>query len=237
MTLRNKAKTLWHRLWPAHCVVCGGTDFPGALDICPGCATDLLRNGPGCPRCAEPGAPDLCCGRCLKQKPAFDAVISPYVFEFPVDLLIRGLKFRRRLANGRVLGTLLGEHLAEQAEPLPELLIPIPLSSKRLRRRGFNQALEIARPVAERLDIALATGYVRRIRDTREQTGLDALARQRNLRNAFKVIRPVDCAHVCIVDDVVTTGSTANAMAIALKQHGVERVDVWAVARASQKNG
>ena len=118
-TLRNKVKTLWHSLWPAHCVVCGGTDFPGTLDICPGCAADLIRNVPGCPRCAEPGAPDLCCGRCLKHAPAFDVVVSPYAFEFPVDLLLRGLKFRRQLANGRVLGSLLVEYLAIQSGPLP----------------------------------------------------------------------------------------------------------------------
>jgi ComF family protein len=110
----------------------------------------------------------------------------------------------------------------------------VPLSASRFRRRGYNQAIELARHLRKHLGVAMCTDLVTRIRDTPEQAGLNRKQRRRNLRGAFAVSRRIPGAHVAIVDDVVTTGSTANELAKVLKRAGATRVDVWAVARAGR---
>jgi ComF family protein len=116
----------------------------------------------------------------------------------------------------------------------PEVLLPVPLHPARLRERGFNQALELARPLARRFDRPLLIDAVRRIRATPPQTGTDRGARRRNIRNAFALHRPLPWRHVAIVDDVMTTGSTVAELARLLRRNGVERVQVWVAARAQR---
>lgn len=153
-------------------------------------------------------------------------------YEYPVDRLVQGAKFHRRLHQARALGELLGMALAARPrpQPVPELLVPVPLHARRLAERGYNQALEIARPVAERLGLVLAPSLARRVVATAAQTGLSRAARRRNLRGAFVA---GGCAgrRVAIVDDVITTGSTAAALLRALRRAGAAQVEVWAVAR------
>lgn len=151
----------------------------------------------------------------------------------PVDHLIHRLKFRGALACGRLLGTLLATGLADRVrDDLPQCIVPVPLHRSRLAVRGYNQAMELARPVARRLGVPLDPYCCTRRRATMEQSALDAADRAANLRGAFVVSRcPGD--DIAIIDDVMTTGHTVAALALALRQAGVGRIRVWVCARAA----
>lgn len=145
--------------------------------------------------------------------------------------MITGLKFGSQFKNARLLGTLLAEYLQKTAEK-PDCIVPVPLHTARYHERGFNQALEIARTVSKTLQIPLDFSNCVRHKDTPHQTGLSAKKRRQNLRRAFSFRKPIRAHHVAILDDVMTTGSTVNALAAELKKVGVNRVDVWVCARA-----
>ncbi|HEY0180687.1 MAG TPA: ComF family protein [Dokdonella sp.] len=221
-------------LLPPRCVLCGARGA-AARDLCAGCARDLAVNAPCCPRCALPlEAPAPLCGECLVREPPFAAAWAPFRYAPPLDALETRFKFHRDLAAGRVLGELLVERARVERPPRPAALVPVPLHRARLRERGYNQALELARPLARAFAIPLATDALLRARDTPAQTGLDAAARRRNLRGAFVVAAPLP-DHVALVDDVMTTGATVREAARALRRAGVARVDVWALARAPSR--
>lgn len=217
-------------LMPPACVLCHG---PGAAgrDLCLGCEADLPYLTIACQRCAMPLPMAGICGACQQDPPPFDATRALFHYREPVNHLIQRLKFNRKLYVARLLSDLLAQQLAG-VWPRPEAIIPIPLHPLRLRQRGFNQALELARPVAEALSVPLLPQACFRERDTPAQSGLDAVARHRNLKGAFKVAPALNLRHIALVDDVMTTGSTVAVVAQALRQAGVERVDVWVVARA-----
>ncbi len=222
-------------LYPPTCILCGDP-APGTLDLCPGCHGDLTANAPCCPLCALPtaaGAEHLPCGRCLKKRPLFERCLAPLRYLPPADELIGGLKFHGRLSHGRVMGELLADYLAWRLTPgdHPQVLIPVPLHPRRLRERGFNQALELARPVAKRLQLPLRPHDCLRRLATPQQTGLSALERRRNLRGAFSAAGLKGVAHVALIDDVVTTGATVTELTRVLRRAGVQRVEVWAVCR------
>lgn len=171
------------------------------------------------------------CGRCLGRPPAFDKVYAPFLYRDGMRYLITGLKFGARHAHARLLAQLLAEHVKQQAE-LPDYIIPVPLHKTRYRERGFNQAIEIARTVAAETGIRLDLTSCRRRRDTPHQTGLTARQRRKNVRNAFEMVAPTPGLHVVLIDDVLTTGSTAHELAALLKRQGALRVDVWVCAHA-----
>ena len=175
-------------------------------------------------------APALC-GSCLSRQPAFDVTYAPFIHQGAIRHLIGSLKFGSHYKNARLLGMLLAEHLKQSAER-PDLILPVPLHKSRYRSRGFNQAIEIARTVAKELQIPLDLTSCRRHRDTLHQSQLPAKKRRKNLKNAFSVVKPIHARHIAIVDDVMTTGSTAHELACVLKKAGVSRVDVWVCARA-----
>ena len=229
--LRNDAARL---LWPARCLVC---DAPGAdgLDLCEACSAALPWNRCACARCAMPlpaGAwdPTSACGPCLRHPPPLAAVHAACVYAAPIDRLLPRFKFHNDLAAGRLLAQLMAEAFA--ALPRPAALLPIPLHRARLRRRGYDQALELARPLARALDLPLLESTLVRARATPPQSRLDARQRRRNLRGAFAVRTGTPLpAHVVLVDDVMTTGATLHAAAAALRRAGVARVDAWVCAR------
>lgn len=226
--------------WPPRCALCGqsGTPDRETLDLCAGCEGDLPLNDSACEHCAEPLPATqsglALCGRCLQRPPVFDACVAPFRYAFPVDRMIQGLKYRRELVYGRILGQLLARHLC-QRETRPELVIPVPLGLARYRERGFNQARELALPVCKSLGLTLSSHLVARHRETQEQASLDRNERLKNTQRAFALTAPITARHVAIVDDVVTTGSTANEISKVLRAAGVEWIEVWAVARAERK--
>jgi ComF family protein len=175
---------------------------------------------------------DQWCGDCLEDPPGFDEVVTAFDYRFPIDRLIRRFKFSADLATGAYLGDALTRAVA--AAPAPDMLLASPASSARLRERGFNPALLLARRIGSGLGIAIDSGIVAKIRHTPPQTGLDQAARQRNLRGAFAVRCRLDGLHVAVVDDVLTTGATLSALAGVLKDAGAARVSGWVAARTPE---
>lgn len=237
-TTRNLVYGLWRwmqfAVLPPLCLLCGQRGA-GMRDLCVACAAELPRNRLCCPRCALPlQTPAPLCGECLKREPPFTAAVVPFVYAHPLDMLMTRLKFGRSLAAGRVLSQVWIDALHEhRPATMPEALIPVPLHNTRLRERGYNQALELARPLAREFAIALRHDALIRVRSTPAQSNLDAKTRRRNLRGAFEVIADARLpSHVALVDDVMTTGTTLRECARTLRRAGVARVDVWALARA-----
>lgn len=227
------ARRAFAALVPYRCLLCGA-DGDRARDLCPGCAADFAANRACCARCAVPlahAAP--VCGACLRSPPPFDAAWSSFRYAHPLDLLEARFKFHADLAAGRVLSDLLIERFRIDAPALPDAIVPVPLHRARLRARGYNQALELARPLARSLAIPLRDDRLVRTRATDAQSALDAKARRRNLRGAFTVEAGAPLpAHVALFDDVMTTGATLREAALTLRRAGVARVDAWALARA-----
>lgn len=232
------SKFIHNTLLPDTCILCGNQGHEG-LDLCPGCRRDLPFNSHYCSRCALPlpaaAPPGSLCGPCQRRPSVYDLCIAPFRYEGPLPHLVTGLKFHARMNHARLLGQLLARALQRiPSQPQPQLIIPIPLHPARLRERGFNQALEIARGPARLLGIPLETRSCLRRKTTAPQSGLDLRARRRNLRQAFALSQPPDARHVVLLDDVVTTGNTVSELAKTLKRAGMQRVDVWAVARTER---
>lgn len=235
MGVREAMGRQWRRwmgfVLPARCLLCDAAG-EGGLDLCAGCADELPRNRACCARCALPLAEALPqCGQCQRSPPPWDAAWAPFRYGWPLDRLESQYKFGADLAAGRVLSTLWRLELRPVA--LPQLLLTVPLHHSRLRQRGYNQALELARPLARDFGVPLRHDALLRRRATDAQTELDALARRRNVRGAFAVRDGVTLPdHVAVLDDVMTTGATVAECARELRRAGVQRVDVWALARA-----
>ncbi len=227
---------LWHRVLPPTCLLCGAPGEEGR-DLCRGCAGDFAINVPCCPICALPlktQAP--MCGECLERPPPFAVTWAPFRYEHPLDLLEARFKFRGDLAAGRVLANLMRERAAIDSPARPEAIVAVPLHIARLRQRGYNQAWEIAKALSAAFGIPLLRDALMRTRATSAQTGLDAEARRKNMRGAFVVANERALPdHIAVVDDVMTTGTTARECARVLRRAGVSRVDVWALARAPQR--
>ena len=202
--------------------------------ICHDCLADLPRIQHACPRCGaglgEPVA--TACGACLRQPPQYNSSCIPYRYAPPLIPLITGLKFHARLAEARLLTELFLASYSTATLSLPQCLIPVPLHPQRLRERGYNQALELARMLSQRLHLPVENQVVQRRLHTAPQSELSGESRRRNMRRAFQLKAPVPCQHVAIIDDVVTTGSTVNELARVLRHGGVEVIEVWAIARA-----
>lgn len=204
--------------------------------ICNPCELDLPWLAGQCRHCAVPMPQfELACGSCLKRPPAFRRVLVPWRYDFPVDTLITRFKHQSQWPLGRLLAGMLGEHLAHAfADGLtpPDALLPVPLAGRRLRQRGFNQAAMIATWLGERLHLPVLD-CLQRTRDTPAQQGLDAAARKRNLRRAFALRNPLplEGRHLALIDDVLTTGATADALARLLLSAGAAAVDVYCLAR------
>ncbi|VEF13298.1 phosphoribosyltransferase [Pseudomonas fluorescens] len=218
------------------CILC---DEPtdAEMPMCVACETELPWLGSHCQTCALPlSADSLTCGDCLLEPPAFEQVVAPWVYGFPVDSLITRFKHNAKWPFGRLLAELLGQYLQHRFDeglPRPDTLLPVPLANKRLRQRGFNQAAMLARWLSESLDLPCEEQTLLRIHDTDAQQNLDAKSRKRNLRNAFALApdAAVKGRHLALVDDVLTTGATAQALARSLINAGAARVDVYCLAR------
>jgi len=209
------------------CFLCRGTS---RHTLCDACERDLPRlASPRCPRCALASPGGAICGRCLAQAPRYDATVAALAYEFPADALIHAFKFRGELALAPLMSHLLLEEIPPSVRV--DMVIPVPLSAARLRERGYNQALELARPISARLGARLDFGACERAREAPPQTELPWAERAKNVRGAFRCTRALDGATVAVVDDVMTTGATLDEIAGTLKAAGAARVVNWVVAR------
>jgi len=217
------------RLLPAQpCLLCGALSRDGLC--CKACDDELPRlSAAHCPSCALPTPTGEVCGRCLQHPPAFDHAVAAFSYSFPIDQLIKALKFHERL----ILIDFLADELASRITIKPDCLIAIPLHPTRLRERGFNQSQLLAARISKRLGIPLLTEACQRVRDTPPQSSLPWKERDKNMRDAFAVSSSADFvdSHVAIVDDVMTTGASLGELARTLKKAGAREVSVWVVAR------
>lgn len=221
--------TIFTQLLPAQpCLLCGADSHAGLC--CSACDADLPRlTVAHCPVCGLPTPDGSVCGECLKQPPAFDHTVAAFRYAFPVDKLIQALKFHERL----ILVNYLADALARRIAARADCIVALPLHPVRLRERGFNQSLLLARRIARQLDIPLLADACERVRDTAPQSSLPWKERDKNMRQAFicKPAADVHGKHVAIVDDVMTTGASIGELARALKQAGASEVSAWVVAR------
>lgn len=223
--LRKAARAVF----PPRCLLCREVGADGR-DLCRDCSAALPWNDSACLHCALPLQEPGTCGACLQRPPPLTETHATFVYGFPVDRLVPRFKFHKDLVAGRLLSELMAERLRDL--PRPAALVPVPLHPDRLRQRGYDQALELAKPLSQALGIALLPQALLRTRATAPQSELDASARQRNLRHAFEANGEVQLPdHIALIDDVMTTGATLQAAAKRLRRAGVNRVDAWICAR------
>ena len=226
---------LHHWLFPPLCLLCGAAGTRGR-DLCTGCSADLPRNHNPCAACALPLAPGQSgfCPHCRLHPPPFEYTFAPLVYRPPLDHLIGRLKFGGRLSYARLLGDFFALSFAESSLALPDCIIPVPLHPQRLRERGFNQAIELARPIARQYRIPLVIDQLQRTRHTTAQTDLPASQRRTNLIGAFMASAQLAGARVALMDDVITTTSTTRECARTLQAAGVTAIQTWAIARTAE---
>lgn len=224
----DNCRFLAHRLLAPACVLCG---VPATIEgLCRGCREDLPRlSAVRCPYCALPTPAGETCGRCLASRPAFDHVACSLAYAFPANALVLGLKYRRDLACARPLAAGLARALEQ--EPYPDLVIAMPIAPARLAERGFNQAAELARLAASEFGLRVEVSLARRTRESAPQATLPWKERARNVRGAFECTADLHGKTVAVVDDVLTTGATLNALARVLKQRGACQVVGWIATR------
>ncbi len=223
-------KNLLNSLLPVSCGLCNATTG-SHLPLCQPCLSELPVIGISCCTCALPLASHGSCGKCQQKQPAYDQIQALFLYHEPVNFLVQQFKFSRKLEYSSLFSSLMAKKLLSLSEQ-PDVLLPVPLHSSRLRSRGFNQSWEITRQLSIITGINACHKICQRIKKTPLQTGLKASERKRNLKQAFAITANVKDLHVCIVDDVMTTGSTLQAIAEALKAAGARRVSGLVVARA-----
>lgn len=239
---KNLARSIRCAL-PNTCIVCGLTSSE-EYAICSECREELPSLGECCVACgieingtiAEGGL----CAKCLRKPPSFNCCHATFPYVSPINKLITKFKFSARFDIGYTLSRLLAEkfeaHYPRACKP--RLLLPVPLHRKRLRARGFNQAHEICKVLTRHCKVKTSNTIIIKNRNTATQTAMSsAAARKSNLRGAFKLgdLRPLkDVTHIALIDDVVTTMATAEAISKLLQSHKALRIDVWCLARASR---
>lgn len=230
-------KLLTHRIFPGCCCLCDGPGING-LDLCEVCLDCLQVNSVCCSRCAMPvehHSPQgsILCGSCLHEKSAITRTLAPYIFNYPVDYIVRSLKFNFEEKYARLMGELLAKRVQDAQISIPEYLIPVPLHRRRYLERGFNQAELIAKFCGSKLDLPIIRNRLIRCQNTPPQSGLGRRLRKKNLKGAFQLVCGAPLPrHIALIDDVITTGSTVSEISQVLLKSGVERVDVWAFSRA-----
>ena len=229
MNIRLKFKQILNDLpFNQHCLLCAEVNG-GKIGLCSACLNDLpWHDAPHCPQCALPSRGEIC-GNCLKNPPFFDKTQAPLRYDFPVDALIQGLKYRQSLHLASTFSQLLFNHL--QHQPAFDLIVPMPMHPQRLKERGFNQALEIARILAKNLHIPLDSQSCIRTKYTPPQATLPLKERVKNMRGVFDCKRDLTGLKIAIVDDVMTSGASLNALAQTLKKTGAAKVECWIIAR------
>ncbi len=210
------------------CVLCGSMTHHGTW--CEACDAAMpYHNAPHCPICARITPAGEVCGHCLKKPPAFSRTVALFGYDFPADRLIKAMKYNEQLALARMFAEKLSQRVDKSR--LPDLMIAMPLHPARLKSRGFNQAQLIAAPLARSLDLPLINHACKRLRDTPSQTSLPFTERVKNMRDAFACNADFTGKHVALVDDVMTTGASMDALAKAVRKCGAADISAWVAAR------
>ena len=214
------------RLLPQDCVLCGRPDADALL--CRDCQADLVPlPDEHCSLCALPTPAGATCGECLCHTPNFDATYAALVYAYPLDGLVQAFKYGHQLA----LSDYFARRMCVAPPPRADVMMPLPLSMQRLRERGFNQAAELAKPLARALRMPLDMASPLRVTDTAAQASLPWKQRRANVRHAFECRADLSGKSVVVIDDVMTTGATLDEFAATLKRQGAVRVTNWVLAR------
>lgn len=210
----------------------------GAYGICDGCLADMpWHDSAHCPQCGLPGYDNQRCGHCINSPPEFDTTSALFRYEFPIQQMLQRYKYGELLALGETFGNLLVNQMAANGlVTTPDLIIPMPLHPQRLKERGFNQSLEMARIVSKKLNVKLDHNACERIKLSPPQASLPLKERVKNMKGAFACHQPLYGQTVVVIDDVMTTGASLNALAKTLKKAGAGRVECWVVARTLVNN-
>jgi ComF family protein len=211
--------------------------------LCTPCLADLPWNTAHCQQCALPITVPLGlalhCGECLKSPAPFDRIIAPFRYDFPVDRMLHQFKYQGKRHWSKRLAALMAAHIHHLHDTrqlvLPEILIPVPLHRKRLRERTYNQSDLLARQLGRMLDLPVDRQWLTKTQPTRTQAGLTKTERLRNLRDAFTLKGNRTYQHIALIDDVVTTRATVEAIARQLRKNGVTTIEVWVLARTPRK--
>lgn len=221
------------RILPGRCLLCQERSRR-AIDLCPDCESNLPWNHNACEFCGTSlSGEGRICGSCLRSPPAFSATFCAFVYEFPVNRLLHRFKDQRDLVSGQILSRLLSRAAADFLQPLIPLkpvIVPVPLHPLRYLSRGFNQSAIIAGLLADALSLNTAS-LLSRNRFTGSQKQLDRHTRQKNIRGAFTARNSHRHTTAILVDDVITTGATADDCTRALRHAGIDNVVVVAIAR------
>jgi ComF family protein len=227
-SILNYCAAIRQRALPPLCLLCATP--AGATNLCEPCRLELPYLAPErCPRCAEPDTSGQVCGACLAHPPEFDRAVAPCAYSYPLDRVIQAFKYSGKLAAAPMLAGLMLTSI--ETEPRPDLIIPMPLSRERLRERGFNQSMELARLISIALGVELAPQACIRVQHGTAQSALPWTERAKNIRGAFVCMQDLAGRSVAVVDDVLTTGATLNELSRVLRKRGAERVSGWVAAR------
>jgi ComF family protein len=226
-------------LLPPSCLLCEQllSDEQRLSSFCNDCLVKALPlSSAHCSRCAQPfpnATSEHLCATCLKKPPPFSKVYAAALYKGSIKTAIQRLKYHDQLILAKPLGRRLNQSMLSNAlNFIPDRVVPVPLHPERLRQRGYNQALEIARPIARQLSVKLAPSLLQRVRKTPPQQGLSAAERRVNLRNAFELTTRAENLRVLLIDDVMTTGETARECSRTLLAGGITEVQVAVVGRA-----
>lgn len=232
-TLNNLAKTSLNWLFPKKCIVCKKT-LQKAHPCCDSCYEALPFQTHACHRCGQRLiANSDYCGRCINKPPFFDSCFCPFQYTGIIKNHIQSFKYYQKPELSHDLAHLLEFELQENTIQLPELIIPVPLHVRRLRYRGYNQSSLLANALSNTLDIPVAQNFIRKHKNTNSQVGLTSKKRQKNINHSFQIEKHYQAKSVAIIDDVVTSGATANEISKILKKNGVDYVQVWGIAHTT----
>lgn len=233
-TLINNRSIIRQLILPHRCVLCSAQQHD---NLCSACRTALPELNPSCcSLCLTPLPTFTHCGTCLNTPPLWHNIVAGYRYAFPVDVMIQKLKYGLDLTLTPILANFIVSKINHNR--LPDAIIPVPLHPEKMKTRGFNQAIEISRYVSKQTDIPVLSHICLRVKNTPSQIELPWKKRQQNVRNAFTCQSDLTNKHIAILDDVMTSGATANALAKAIIKRGAAKVSVWVVARSllSPKN-
>ncbi|HMU63409.1 MAG: ComF family protein [Nitrosomonas sp.] len=233
-TLINNRTIIEQLLLPHRCVLCS---IQQQASLCQACKTSLPKLDPNCcTLCLTPLPTFTHCGACLNTPPLWHYIVAGYRYAFPVDVMIQKLKYGLDLTLTPILASFITSKI--DRNPLPDAIIPVPLHPEKMKARGFNQAIEISRYVSKQTGIRVLSDICLRVKNTPSQIELPWKKRQQNVRNAFRCQSDLTNKHIAILDDVMTSGATVNALAKEIIKQGATKVSVWVVARSllSQKS-
>ena len=191
---------------------------------------------PQCLSCTRTPTHPSNCVQFQHRPPVYHDAIVPLAYDNPVNELLWALKHRQHLSSARPIAGVMVDAVVTLRQKRPDMLYAVPMTSRTRRKRGLNQSIFIVRFISRGLGIPLCAALLRKIRHTDQQSALSAKNRQSNLDNPFACRRRLDGRHVALIDDILTTGATANEIRKILKAPGAVRVDLSACARTARSS-